>query len=737
MRRMLQGAPAGGWRDGVAVLASMRFAIGILCVLALASAVGTVLPQNQPLSVPLGLYGPFWTGVFDAAGLFQIYSSPAYVALMVFLVLSTSLCLLRHTPRLWRDVRRWRGQMQTGALRALPHHADRPWPTGWPRDPAQAAPLLGERLADMGWRWRQQGDQEGGVWLSARRGRYGRLGYVAAHGAVVLIALGGLLDGDALLRARMAWLGVTPYTGRGLIADVPAAHRLDAHTPAFRASLFVPEGARTGLALIARPEGAVVQPLPFELELRRFHADFWPSGAPRRFASDVLIHTPDGRRQSATVAVNQPLQVGGAWGGITLYQSSFEDGGSRVSLMAWPLIPAALAQAGASGSALGLRLSGRVAGPALTLPGLAGPTGLRLELADYRPLTVAPPAGDGRSVWQRLTAPARDAAPAAPPLGPRLLYRWRDAAGQARDFDSAFQPVTVDGVPVLAFGARDPRDAPDAPLRVLRIPVDGDGVRGWLRVLQALGDPRERARAVARAVARAALAVPERERAVWRASADRALALFAGALAVPLTPALAADREAAGLGPDRPLGGDAALLAFLQTTPLGQRPALTAQLRQVLEPSLRALVDQVRQAAGQPPLADLPDAQARWRLLRASLSDQFFYPAPALIQPLAVQPVMASVFEVARAPGRWLVYPGALLLALGVAAMLAVRDRRLWLLLQPGRDGTGGDAPDTGRVLLAMTGSRTGPALEREWQTLHQALLAPNTDPAPGISTNF
>ena len=50
--------------------------------------------------------------------------------------------------------------------------------------------------------------------------------------------------------------------------------------------------------------------------------------------------------------------------------------------------------------------------------------------------------------------------------------------------------------------------------------------------------------------------------------------------------------------------------------------------------------------------------------------------------------MQASVFQVARAPGKNVVYLGCLLLILGVFAMLYVRERRLWIWLAPKADGS-------------------------------------------------
>ena len=50
----------------------------------------------------------------------------------------------------------------------------------------------------------------------------------------------------------------------------------------------------------------------------------------------------------------------------------------------------------------------------------------------------------------------------------------------------------------------------------------------------------------------------------------------------------------------------------------------------------------------------------------------------------------ASVFQVASAPGKTVVYTGCALLILGVFAMLYIRERRVWVWLAPSSDATGG-----------------------------------------------
>ena len=75
-------------------------------------------------------------------------------------------------------------------------------------------------LADAGQRgWKvrlQQRDTAAGPgtgWMvAAKAGAANKIGYIAAHSAIVLVCVGGLLDGDLIVRAQMLLGGKTPFT---------------------------------------------------------------------------------------------------------------------------------------------------------------------------------------------------------------------------------------------------------------------------------------------------------------------------------------------------------------------------------------------------------------------------------------------------------------------------------------------------------------------------------------------
>jgi cytochrome c biogenesis protein len=89
-----------------------------------------------------------------------------------------------------------------------------------------------------------------------------------------------------------------------------------------------------------------------------------------------------------------------------------------------------------------------------------------------------------------------------------------------------------------------------------------------------------------------------------------------------------------------------------------------------------------------------------------------------LVQLQSFDHVQASVFQVARAPGKTLVYLGSVLLIVGVFAMLYVRERRLWIWIK--EDGQGGAI-----VTAALSTTRKTLDIDREWESVRQGLWGP------------
>jgi cytochrome c biogenesis protein len=79
-----------------------------------------------------------------------------------------------------------------------------------------------------------------------------------------------------------------------------------------------------------------------------------------------------------------------------------------------------------------------------------------------------------------------------------------------------------------------------------------------------------------------------------------------------------------------------------------------------------------------------------------------------MLQLQDAQHKQASVFQVTRSPGKFVVYAGALLLVLGVFAMFYIRERRLWVWLTP-QEGASTD------VAWALSSPKMGLDFDRDY----------------------
>jgi cytochrome c biogenesis protein len=290
-------------------------------------------------------------------------------------------------------------------------------------------------------------------------------------------------------------------------------------------------------------------------------------------------------------------------------------------------------------------------------------------------------------------------------VGPSINYKLRDASGQAREFHNYMEPIDLgEGVPVFLMGLRE---TPAEEFRYLRLPADESGrLDSFLRLREALADPAVREQAVRRYAVRATDPARPEVAQQLAASAGRALALFAGV--------------GTAAGPNgKPVAGLQALSDFMEANvPEADRARAGEVVVRIVNGALLEVAQIARARAGLKPL-DMSDAtRAFMNQAVLALSDLTLYPAPMAFQLKDFTQVQASVFQVARAPGRNIVYLGCALLIVGIFAMLYVRERRLWDWLTP-------QDADGSRATLALSSNRKTMDTDREFAHLRTQLLDP------------
>ena len=269
------------WRQ----LTSMRVALILLFLLALASIPGSLFPQRgiNPgrVSGYLELHpalGPW----LDRAGLFDVYTSPWFASVYLLLFVSLIGCVL---PRLRKHYKGLRALPPPAPSRLgqLPDHRQFVSPDV-PLSPTAYLEIAGKELKARGFRVRRDAD-----YVSAEKGYLRESGNLIFHAALVFILIGvgtGSLFG---------------YRGNVLVREGQGFSNTLTQYDSFKPGrLFDPS-----------------QLQPFSFDLKNFSVSFETvgkqRGAPREFFADVSYkRAPNSASSTDRIQVNKPLGIDGS-----------------------------------------------------------------------------------------------------------------------------------------------------------------------------------------------------------------------------------------------------------------------------------------------------------------------------------------------------------------------------------------------------------------------------------------
>jgi len=281
--RQRQRSPWAAVRQAWRQLTSMRTALILLFLLALAAVPGSVLPQRglNPLQVN-GFFRahPTLAPLLDRLSLFDVFAAPWFGAIYLLLFVSLAGCLV---PRLRLHARALRGRPP-----AAPRQLSRlPSAASWSAEaePAAVTAAAADLLRGRRFRVDVRREPGGALAVSAEKGYLRETGNLIFHVALLALLVG------------IGMGGLFGYKGTVLVQEGDGfANTLASYDTLRPGRLFSP-------ASLA----------PFAFELDRFRASYRPDGSPASFAADLRYAARPGQPlRSATVRVNAPLQVPGA-----------------------------------------------------------------------------------------------------------------------------------------------------------------------------------------------------------------------------------------------------------------------------------------------------------------------------------------------------------------------------------------------------------------------------------------
>jgi cytochrome c biogenesis protein len=299
------------WRG----LTSMRTALVLLFLLALAALPGALLPQwdlNAGKTEEYIAEHGWWGRLLDRLQFFDVYSSVWFSAIYLLLMVSLVGCLVPRTGEYLRALRA--GPVLTPRnLSRLPHHTKAEVAS----DPDEVIDVVRQRL--RGWQVAERTQPDGTRTVSAERGYLRETGNLVFHfgmlGIIVTLALGAMYS----------------YEGQVIV-------HADGHEFC-NSGVFAYDSFDPGL----RVDGTQLS--PFCVKVNDFEAEFTEAGQPISYEADVQYQAGEdlesGTWRDYRLAVNEPLRTAGdrvyllGHGYAPTFTVTWPDGESRTRTIQW------------------------------------------------------------------------------------------------------------------------------------------------------------------------------------------------------------------------------------------------------------------------------------------------------------------------------------------------------------------------------------------------------------------
>jgi cytochrome c biogenesis protein len=260
-------------------LTSLKLVLFLLLILSVVSIAGTIIQQNKPLQMYYRSYDPGTVALFNKLGLFDMYHSWWFVACLALLALNITACTMDRYRGIMAGLRKRNLILDEKLGKSLQNLTTIEYPL-----PLDAVEKKMRELVGKGFPAKPvvTAAEDGGRHYFFEKGKYSRLAFFLTHLSILIIFLGAMVG---------SFFGYKGYVN------------------IFEGEMISQFETRAGQ----------VKKLNFQVKCNTFNAEFYPSGAPMDYRSDLSILQNGKEIIRKTIRVNDPL----TFEGVTFYQSSY------------------------------------------------------------------------------------------------------------------------------------------------------------------------------------------------------------------------------------------------------------------------------------------------------------------------------------------------------------------------------------------------------------------------------
>lgn len=259
--------------------ASVKLALIILIAIAIAAIGGTIIPQNLNPEQYLQEYGTQLFTFLSYLDMFDMYHSWWFNLLLGALIFNLTACTIKRLPKTIKMAKSVNPEKVKLDFLKKQAFSDSGLKKG---SPENALPEI-KALFKKKFAAPREKKTNWGTLLYAEKGAFSRFGVYIVHFSLFFIVAGAVTGGAY----------------------------------GYSAFININEGDTISKVVGRKPAGLI--DLPFSVRLDDFRVEYYDTGAPSEYRSDVTVIDNGREVQKAVVLVNHPLR----YKGVTFYQSTF------------------------------------------------------------------------------------------------------------------------------------------------------------------------------------------------------------------------------------------------------------------------------------------------------------------------------------------------------------------------------------------------------------------------------